>query len=185
MVARGFSQRKGLGYDETFSPVVRHSSLRLLIALAENLSLQIDHMDVKTAFLNGNLYEKVIRQPPHWEEKGKEDYVCLIKKSLYGLKQAQRSWNLKLHTELENLKFIQCKNESCVYIRKRDKEMIILAIYVDDILIFYNNKKEMEKVKLELKSKFDMELFLGMRIKQEKGRIKIDQDEYIENVLRR
>lgn len=192
LVARGFSQRKGIDYDETFSPVVRHSSLRLLIALAANLGLKIEHMDVKTAFLNGNLNEKVfMRQPPHFEEKGKEDYVCLIQKSLYGLKQAPRSWNMKLHTELESLNFKRCKNEPCVYIRRTNKDTTILAIYVDDILIFHNNDKEVAKVKRELMSKFEMkdlgraELFLGLRIKQEQNSITIDQEDYIDKVLRR
>lgn len=192
LVARGFSQRKGIDYDETFSPVVRHSSLRLLIALAANLGLSIDHMDVKTAFLNGSLDEEVyMRQPPFFREKGKENHVCLLKKSLYGLKQAPRSWNLKLNTELESLNFKRCKNEPCVYTRKTGKDMIILAVYVDDILIFYSNEKEMQKVKQELTSKFEMkdlgkaELFLGMRVKQTNSYIKIDQEDYVDKVLRR
>lgn len=192
LVARGFRQRKGIDYDEIFSPVVRHSSLRLLIALAAQMRLQIDHMDVKTAFLNGELQEEVyMRQPPHFEEKGKEDHVCLLKRSLYGLKQAPRSWNSKLHSELESLNFRRCNNEPCVYTRRNEKDMIILAVYVDDILIFYNNAREMQKVKRELMSKFEMkdlgkaELFLGMRLEQEDSHIKIDQEEYIEKLLRR
>lgn len=192
LVARGFSQRKGIDYDETFSPVIRHSTLRLLLALAANLNLTIDHMDVKTAFLNGNVDEVIyMRQPPQFEEKGKEDHVCLLQKSLYGLKQAPRSWNMKLHTELESLNFKRCKNESCVYIRSTGKDKIILAVYVDDILLFYNNLHEIQRVKRELMSKFEMKdlgranLFLGMRLKQENGCITVDQEEYIDNLLHR
>lgn len=190
LVARGFSQRRGIDYDETFSPVVRHSSLRLLFALAANLNLKVDHMDVKTAFLNGTL-DKVVymKQPRVFQEKGKEDHVCLLHKSLYGLKQAPRAWNIKLHTELENLKFKRCENESCVYTRTLGANIIFLAVYVDDILIFYNNAEEMKKVKQNLMSKFEMkdlgkaQLFLGMRIVQGRGFIKIDQAEYIEKLL--
>lgn len=192
LVARGFSQRRGIDYLETFSPVVRHSSLRTLIALAARLGLKIDQMDVKTAFLNGNLQEKVyMKQPDGFVERGKEDYVCLLQKSLYGLKQAPRAWNKKLHQELERLNFMRSENEPCIYIRSGDKlNLVIIAVYVDDLLVFYNNVKDMRKVKSDLMSKFEMkdlgraELMLGIQITQDESGIKLDQEQYIEKMLR-
>lgn len=191
LVARGYSQRRGIDYHETFAPVVRHSSLRTLIALAAKLDLQIDQMDVKTAFLNGDLKEVVyMKQPNGFKQKGKEDYVCLLKKSLYGLKQAPRSWNMKLDEELTKLNFKRSLNEPCVYTRTKGKSIIILAVYVDDILLFWNNVTEMKVVKQELMSKFKMkdlgkaELMLGIQIKQTLNSINLSQEKYIEKLLR-
>lgn len=191
LVARGFSQRVGVDYFETFSPVIRHSSLRMLIALAAKMGLNIDQMDVKTAFLNGDLNEVIyMKQPEGFEVEGKEDYVCLLQKSLYGLKQAPRAWNAKLHAELTRLKFKRSENEPCVYMRSQEEKTIIIAVYVDDILIFWNNKDAMLKIKNELKSSFEMkdlntaELMLGIHIVQDANEIKLHQENYVEKILK-
>lgn len=190
LVVRGFSQRYGIDYDETFSPVVRHSSLRVLLALATKSRLNVDQMDVKTAFLNGDLHETVfMKQPVGFEEKGK-DYVCLLKKSIYGLKQAPRAWNHKLNTELIQLGFRRSINEPCVYTRSKGKKVIILAVYVDDMLIFWNNAEELQSVKRDLMSKFEMKdlgkahLILGMNISQDDTGIKINQEKYVDKILK-
>ena len=91
LVVRGFSQRKGVDYEEIFSPVVRMSSIRAVLGLAASLDLEIEQMDVKTAFLHGDLDKEIyMEQPEGFVVKGKEDFVCKLKKSLYGLKQAPR-----------------------------------------------------------------------------------------------
>ncbi|KPJ16606.1 Retrovirus-related Pol polyprotein from transposon TNT 1-94 [Papilio machaon] len=192
LVARGFKQRGGVDYFETYSPVIRHSSLRLLLAMAAENKLKIDQMDVKTAFLNGYMEETVyMKQPEGFEEKGKEDYVCLLKRSLYGLKQAPRAWNQRLDSALKQLKFTQLDNEPCVYMRRSQHRLIILAVYVDDLLIFWNNKAEMQQVKKELRETFEMrdlgkaDLFLGMRLQQTEDDITLDQEGYIEKILAR
>lgn len=191
LVARGFTQKYGLDYTETFSPVIRHSTLRLLFAIAVENDLSIDQMDVVTAFLNGDLTERVyMKQPKLCEEKGKENHICLLKKALYGLKQANRAWNKKLHDALIEMKFKRSDNEPCVYFRRRGNHIVYIAVYVDDILIFYNDKKEREKVKIELKTKFEMkdlgkvETFLGMKIDHQGKKITIDQGEYIQKILK-
>lgn len=98
LVAKGFSQVKGVDYTETFSPVVRGSTLRLLLALAAKRNMEIEHLDVDTAFLNGELEEEIfMSQLEGFEVKGQETKVCLLKKSIYGLKQASRSWNKRIH----------------------------------------------------------------------------------------
>ena len=98
LVAQGYSQQPGLDYDETFSPVVRAESVRALIAVAAEHNIMTHEMDVKTAFLNGNLEEEVyMRQPEGFVEEGQEHLVCRLKKSIYGLKQSSRCWNATLH----------------------------------------------------------------------------------------
>lgn len=191
LVARGFSQRRGIDYDDTFSPVVRHSSLRFLLALAVKSGLNVDQMDVKTAFLNGDLSETVyMKQPDGYEEKGKEDNVCLLKRAIYGLKQSPRAWNNKLNKELLQLSFKRSKNEPCIYMRTQGKKIIILAVYVDDVLIFWNDVEVLRKVKRDLMSKFNMkdlgkaEHFLGMHITQNDIGIKVDQEKYVDKMLK-
>ena len=95
-MARGFDQRFGSDYDETFCPVVRLESLRTLIALSTQRGLELHHVDVQTAFLNGTLPEEVYMKQPVGYEEGEKDLVCKLKKSLYGLKQSSRCWNTAL-----------------------------------------------------------------------------------------
>lgn len=192
LVARGFTQTKGINYNETFAPVVRHSTLRLLFALAAELNLKIDHMDVITAFLNGELLEKVyMKQPKGFEEKGKENHVCLLNKALYGLKQAPRAWYDKLNKALIELGFKRSENEPCIYIRKRESSLMFIAVYVDDLLIFWNNESEISFLKNKLKMKFEMkdlgeaDTFLGIKIESKNGVISINQTEYTNKVLKR
>ena len=102
LVARGFDQRFGSDYDETFCPVVHLASLRTLIA---QRGLELHHVDVQTAFLNGTLQEEVyMKQPIGYEREGKEHLVCRLKKSIYGLKQSSRCWNSALDSHLQSMK---------------------------------------------------------------------------------
>ncbi|WZY88109.1 hypothetical protein YC2023_044844 [Brassica napus] len=97
LVARGFSQKEGIDYHEVFAPVVKHVSIRTLLSLVVNMDLKLEQMDIKTAFLHGNLEEDLyMEQPEGYEDKSKPDHVCLLKKSLYGLKQSPRQWNKRL-----------------------------------------------------------------------------------------
>ena len=106
LVARGFTQVWGENYNETFSPVARYESIRYLAAHAALEDWEMEAMDVKTAFLNGDLDEEIyMDQPEGWTVKGKEDHVCLLKKAIYGLKQASRQWNAKIHASLLKIGF--------------------------------------------------------------------------------
>ena len=112
LVAQGYSQEKGLNYDETFSPVVRSESIRSVIALASKNDLKMHQLDVTTAFLNGELEEDVyVKQPKGFVVEGQEHLVCKLKRSLYGLKQSPKCWNLTLHTQLMEMGFKQTSSD--------------------------------------------------------------------------
>ena len=124
LVAQGFSQKRGLDYDETFSPVVRFESLRTINALAVNNGMKLHQMDVTTAFLNGELEEEVyMKQPEGFIVKGKEDFVCKLKLSIYGLKQSPRCWNSALDNHLKGMGFV---HEPLSYISSNALQKLII-----------------------------------------------------------
>ena len=129
LVAKGYSQKFGVDYNETYSPVVRYTSIRYLIALAARENLKIYQMDVTTAFLQGDLNESIyIDQPDEFNDG--TNRVCKLNKALYGLKQAGRMWNLKLDAPLKNYCLNKCVSDPCIYYK--DNLELIIAIYVDD-----------------------------------------------------
>ena len=135
LVAQGYTQRSGLDYEETFSPVVRFESVRTVLALAAQRDLKIHQMDVSTAFLNGELNELVyMKQPQGFVESGKENFVCKLNRSIYGLKQSPRCWNSALDKYLREIGFLQTKSDPCIYI-STGEELFIIVVYVDDILL--------------------------------------------------
>ena len=135
LVAQGYTQRSGLDYKEMFSPVVRFESVRTVLALAAQRDLKIHQMDVSTAFLNGELNELVyMKQPQGFVESGKENVVCKLNRSIYGLKQSPRCWNSALDKYLREIGFLQTKSDPCIYI-STGEELFIIAVYVDDILL--------------------------------------------------
>ena len=104
-------------------------------------------MDVKTAFLNGSLEENIhMKQPEGFIEKGKEHLVCKLNRSIYGLKQASRSWNIRFNEVIQSYGFIQCPDESCVYKKCNENVVVFLVLYVDDILLIGNNVKVLSDV---------------------------------------
>lgn len=191
LVIKGFIQKKGIEYNEIFAPVVRHTSIRYLLALAVKYNLYIEHMDAVTAFLQGDIDTEIYMfQPPSYEY-GEE--VCKLNKSIYGLKQASRQWNLKLTSVLKELGLKSTSVDPCIYHKTYDGNILFILIYVDDLLLFYNNQEIAKEMKQQLKIKFDMKelgfvhQFVGWRIKQNSSRteISIDQTAYIEKILQR
>ena len=125
-----------MDYDETFCPVVRLESLCMLIALSVQQNLKLQQVDVTTAFLNGSLEEEVyMRQPEGFEAKGKEHLVCKLKKSIYGLKQSPRCWNVALDSQLSEIGFSQSKNDPCIYFKGTGDDKLYLGVYADDIIL--------------------------------------------------
>ena len=140
LVAKGYTQKEGVDYIETFSPVSSKDSFRIIMALTAHFNLELRQMDVKTTFLNGDLYEEVyMKQPEGFVVDGKENMVCRLQKSIYGLKQASRQWYLKFHDVVTSLGFEENTVDSCIYLKVSGRKFIFLILYVDDILLASND----------------------------------------------
>ena len=157
LVAKGYIQRHGIDYEEVFAPVARIETIRFILALAASNGWQVHHLDVKTAFLHGDLKEVVyVSQPEGYVVKGKEDKVYKLNKTLYGLKQAPRAWNEKLNQVLEQIGFIKCSKEPALY-RNQDKtQLMLVAVYVDDLLVTGTSMEAIQDFKKRMSSKFEM-----------------------------
>lgn len=195
LVVKGFGQKKGIDFEEIFSPVVKMSSIRVVLGLAASMNLEIEQLDVKTAFLHGDLEEEIyMEQPEGFTAKGKENLVCRLKKSLYGLKQAPRQWYKKFDFFMVEHGYTRTTSDHCVFIKKfSDGEFIILLLYVDDMLIAGRDIEKIKKLKKELSKSFKMKdlgpanQILGMKISRDRknGKLRLSQEDYIEKVLHR
>jgi hypothetical protein len=156
IVARGFVQRKGVNYEETFAPVANLELIRIICTLAAKYDLELDQMDVSTAYLNGVLNKEIYISPP--EGVPIQDGFCWkLKKSIYGLKQAGRTWNRTLNAALTQIGFQQLNAETCLYIFRGDgSEICFLVVYVDDLLLTASTTKFMRAIKAKLQNAFKM-----------------------------
>ena len=174
-----------------FSPVARAESIRILIALAAQLEWDLHHLDVKSAFLNGEIKEEVyVHQPEGFIKKGKEDYVLRLRKALYVLKQAPRAWNSKFYNTLRSIGFIKSVNDQAVYISNIKGDRILVGVYVDDLIITGSKPQRIEEFKFSMKTKYDMTDFgllnsyLGVEVIQSKSEIRLCQPNYALKVLK-
>ena len=190
-VIRGFKQEFGVDYTEIFAPVARMSSYRTLFALAAINHLTVFHLDVKTAFLYGDLDEEIyMTQPIGFETPG---YVCKLRKSIYGLKQAPRVWAQRLRKTLISSGFHRLESDHCIYIKSTQNFPIIVGIYVDDILLAAKGYQEAKEVSEILAKEYKMtdlgpvKRFLGVDIIQNpaQGSIFLHQESYLNKVLER
>jgi hypothetical protein len=135
-VARGFSQKEGIDYEETFSPIARYTLIRTIISLAAKMKWKLHQMDVNTYFLNGVIEEEVyIEKPQGFEVEDRKTHVCNLKKALYGLKQAPRAWYGRIDGFLTGLGFTKSKADSNLYFKVMNDEPVILLLYVDDLFL--------------------------------------------------
>ena len=169
-VARGFSQKEGIDYDETFAPVARYTSVRTILAIAASKGWKVHQMDVKTAFLNGKIEEEVyVEQPEGFSVFDRQTHVCKLKKALYGLKQAPRAWYERIDTYLLKLGFAKNEADPNLYFKTEEDDMVIFVLYVDDLLIT-GDEHMIEKCKQDLSAEFEMKdlgllhYFLGLEI---------------------
>ena len=190
LVVKGYSQRKGIDYEEVFSPVVRFETIRLLIALATQKEWEIHHLDVKSAFLNWEIKEVIhVKQPEGFLVKGKEGHVLRLKKALYGLKQAPRAWYFKLHSCLISFGFIKSNHEQSLYLKQSDTNTIVVGVYVDDLIVTGSSSAGIENFKAEMTWEFDMSdlgflrSYLGIEVKQGKKYIFLSQRSYAQKLL--
>ncbi len=194
LVAKGYSQIPGIDYNDVFSPVVKHSSIRTLLSIVAMRDYELEQLDVKTAFLHGELDEDIyMDQPEGFVIPGKEDFVCKLKKSLYGLKQSPRQWYKRFDSFMLSNGFKRSNYDSCVYLKTVNGSAIYLLLYVDDMLIAAKDKSEIAKLKSQLSNEFEMKdlgaakKILGMEIIRDRkaGKLYLSQQGYIEKVLRR
>uniref|UniRef100_A0A7N2MUY1 Retrovirus-related Pol polyprotein from transposon TNT 1-94 n=1 Tax=Quercus lobata TaxID=97700 RepID=A0A7N2MUY1_QUELO len=170
LVVKGFQQKEGIDYTEIFSPVVKMSTIRLVLGMMAAENLHLEQLDVKTAFLHGDLEEDLYMiQPEGFIAHGQENLVCKLKKSLYGLKQAPRQWYKKFDSFMHRIGFKRCETDHCCYVKFFDNSYIILLLYVDDMLIAGSSIEEINNMKKD----------------KANGTLKLSQSEYVKKVLSR
>jgi hypothetical protein len=186
LVAKGFSQQYGVDYDETFAPVVRMESLCILLAIVAAEDLEIHQMDVVTAYLAGELEEEIYMALPHGL-RGTESKVCRVRKGLYGLKQSAR---VQITAELKRAGLTAIYEDQSVQVDKRRN--LILALYVDDIVLFARETQEIHRMKAFLADGFRIKdlgpihMVLGIRVRRNRAQrtLWMDQTHYIKDTLK-
>ena len=193
LVVKGYSQQAGVDYGDTFAPVARHETIRLILALAAQFKWEVFHLDVKSAFLNGELQEELfVEQPEGFKAVGMEEKVYKLHKALYGLKQAPRAWYSKVDSHLLQCGFTRSENEATLYVKKaKNGDLLIVSIYVDDMLVTGNDPRLISEFKKEMEDVFEMSdlghmtYFLGMEISQSSYGIFISQKKYALDLLKK
>jgi hypothetical protein len=192
LVAKGYSQVEGLDFDETYAPVARLESIRILLAYATYHGFKLYQMDVKSAFLNVPIKEEVyVEQPPDFENSEYPTHVYKLSKVLYGLKQAPRAWYECLRDFLITNGFKVGKADPSLFTKIIDKDLFICQIYVDDIIFGSTNKSSCEEFSRIMIQKFEMSImgelkyFLGFQIKQHQEGTFICQTKYIKYILKK
>jgi len=195
LVVKGFVQKKGIYFDEIFSPVVKMTSIRTILSPVAAEYFHLEQLDVNISFLHGDLEEEIyMQQPQGYEVKGKEKLVCKLKKNLYGLKQAPRQWYLKFDRFMSEQGYTRCHSDHFVYLkRQNDGNYIIFLLYVDDFLVAGSNMQEINVLKRKLANSFAMKdlgaakQILVMRITnyRKNRKLTLSQSEYIEKVLKK
>ncbi|KAK8947207.1 hypothetical protein KSP39_PZI006814 [Platanthera zijinensis] len=193
LVARGFSQKPGRDFTETFAPVARMETIRILLAFAAQQRLQIHQLDVKSAFLNGDLNEDIyVQQPEGFVVQGEEEKVYKLRKALYGLRQAPRAWNDRIDQFLTLNQYARSPYEASLYYKHLpNNSFLIVCIYVDDLLVIGSNSQLAEEFKTLMKSEFEMsdlgpmKYFLGLQIDQIPGAVFVHQSNYLQVLLKR
>ena len=156
-MAQGFSQIPGTDYNETFAPVARFGTIRSLLAIGVQHGMNIQQMDVTTAFLNGTLEEDLfMAEPSGIEEKSCKALVCKLKKSLYGLKLSPRCWYKELSTHLESTGFKQSRANPCVFYKWSSGNLTDISVYVDDLILLADLVHETLDVKKKISQRFRM-----------------------------
>ncbi|RVW84809.1 Retrovirus-related Pol polyprotein from transposon RE1 [Vitis vinifera] len=190
LVAKGFTQREGIDYKETFSPVAKLTTVRCLLAIAAVRHWSLHQMDVQNAFLHGDLLEEVYMQlPPGFRRQGETPMVCRLNKSLYGLKQASRSWFRKFSATIQQDGFHQSRADYSLFTKISGNSFTAVLIYVDDMIITGNDENVIAALKESLHTKFrikdlgQLRYFLGIEVARSTDGISISQRKYTLDIL--
>ncbi|GJZ45498.1 putative RNA-directed DNA polymerase [Tanacetum coccineum] len=189
-VAKGCRQQPGIDFHETFSPVVKSTTIQAVLSLAVTNDWPLRQLDIHNAFLHGNLKEQVyMKQPPGFIDPQRPNHVCLLHKSLYGLKQAPRAWFESLSKALFDLGFKGSKTDPSLFIYSRGDTLLYILVYVDDIIVTGNNKGTIDNIICQLGSAFALKdlgplnYFLGIEIVPHVSGILLSQKKYILELL--
>lgn len=190
LCAQGFSQEAGVDYSETFSPVVRFESVRILLSIAVEEKLSSLHFDVSTAYLNSDLNETLYMRVPDGLNIDNKNFALKLKKAIYGLKQSGRCWNQRFDKFIKGLNLVQSSADKCIYTGLFKKCKIYLALYVDDGLLLCRDRDILNDFVNLLKKEFDitvanLNFFVGMEIVQRNNCIFISQEAYINKILKK
>ncbi|GJY12254.1 retrovirus-related pol polyprotein from transposon TNT 1-94 [Tanacetum coccineum] len=193
LMVKGFQQKRGVDYNEIFSPVVKMTTIRLVLSIVAAKDLYLEQLDVKTTFLHGDLDEDIyMTQSKGFQSAGKEEnLMCKLNKSLYGLKQKPRQQCLKFDSFMQRAGYKRCAMDHCCYLKKVGSSFIILLLYFDDMLVVGSDMAEIKKLKRQLSQEFEMKdlgsakQILGMSIIRDKtkGTLRLSQEKYIRKVL--
>jgi hypothetical protein len=176
LVTKGFTQQHGIDFVDTYSPVAKFTSNKIIMSIVAKMDLELHQLDMKTSFLNGELKEDIhMIQPERFEQDKHKEKVYILKRSLYGLKQSSRQWYLKFHQAILENGFVVSPLDHCVYICKNNDKLTILSLYVDDLLLTRNYPDMISKTKVFLASKFEIKdmgtanYVLGIRISRDRN----------------
>ncbi|KAK1645287.1 hypothetical protein QYE76_063092 [Lolium multiflorum] len=192
LVAKGFKQRYGLDYEDTFSPVVKPTAIRVLLSLAVTRGWSLRQLDVQNAFLHGILDEEVyMRQPPGFADPDRPTHLCRLVKALYGLKQAPRAWHARLGTALRALGFIPSTADTSLFLFQRPQVTMYILVYVDDIILVSSSVPAADRLVSSLRTAFavkdlgKLHYFLGLEVTHDDTGLSMTQKKYSEDLLRR
>ncbi|KAK1630656.1 hypothetical protein QYE76_004971 [Lolium multiflorum] len=192
LVDRGFRQRYGLDYEDTFSLVVKPTTIRLLLSLAVTRGWSLRQLDVHNAFLHGLLEEEVyMRQPPGFVDADHPDYLCRLTKALYGLKQAPRAWNARLAAALRVHGFAPSTADSSLFLLQRPEVTMYLLVYVDDIILISSSPSAADALVHALGADFavkdlgTLHFFLGIEVAPSADGLIMSQKKYSLDLLQR
>jgi hypothetical protein len=192
LVAKGFDQEAGVDFHETFSPVIKPATIRLVLALAVHFNWVVHQLDISNAFLHGYLEEEVLMEQPHgFEDPTFPNHVCRLHKSIYGLKQSPRAWFMRLSQALLELGFSNSVVDTSLFIFHQQHVHVFLLIYVDDILVSNNSLSTVSGLIRHLQCEFavkdlgPLSYFLGIQATRLSNALYLTQSKYVTDLLRR